>query len=788
MTTTPTVWLPEFTVNLNNTTGTQTAPYSITLMDGRILTVWTDDANSVSSSPGEDLIAQIHLADGTPAGSPFQLNVTNVAFDEDDASIVALRDGGFVVFYESQGTADSDSSAVRFNRYNSSGVHVKSGTVSSGTVGGIQHSNPSATLLADGRVAVTYESKIAGEASNVFTKILDFTNTTATIGAALNSSANSAAAERNAETDALSDGNLVTVYQRGPSSVEFKIIDTAGNAIGVPTNLAAAGSGANVSGLTGGGFVAVWLEGGAVVAEIRDNAGAVNTAKFEVSGAANTPSGADVVALADGGFFVVWKDGAANKLVGQRMDANGTLVGSEVDIADGASISDASVSLSGDGRILVAFVNGAGEISQVVLDPRDSGPIQGSELRDMIAARIEGGTIDGLGGNDTIYGSDVDDSISGGSGLDWLTGYDGNDTILGGSNGDTLNGGAGADNLQGGDGGDTFIFAAGDDSGSDTVSGGTGTDQLLAVSSVDFSSTLVTSIEGIAFSDTVAGAKTVTIQSTQLGNGLLGALAVDGGKNATDTLKIEMGSKTSLNLQVLTFQEFTGKDKVLIVGDANNENIIGSSAKDLVRAGAGDDTISGAGGKDKLFGGAGNDIYFVNKLGEAVEKAGEGIDSVNSSGSYKLGANIENLQLLGSGNTFATGNDLVNVIGGNSGNNVINGKDGNDILTGNDGADKFRFDTALNAATNVDQVTDFDVGLDKIQIDNDVFTGLTRGNLAGTNFHIGANAADANDRIIYNKNTGDLFFDADGNGAGAKVKFAELDTGLALTASHFIVV
>ena len=68
------------------------------------------------------------------------------------------------------------------------------------------------------------------------------------------------------------------------------------------------------------------------------------------------------------------------------------------------------------------------------------------------------------------------------------------------------------------------------------------------------------------------------------------------------------------------------------------------------------------------------------------------------------------------------------------------------------------------------------------------FTGLANGTLAADAFRIGAAAADATDRIIYNSATGALLFDADGSGAGAAVQFATLDTGLAMTASEFFVI
>ena len=55
----------------------------------------------------------------------------------------------------------------------------------------------------------------------------------------------------------------------------------------------------------------------------------------------------------------------------------------------------------------------------------------------------------------------------------------------------------------------------------------------------------------------------------------------------------------------------------------------------------------------------------------------------------------------------AAGNGLANVLHGNNGNNDLMGLAGNDTLTGNGGADTFVFNAPLNAATNVDVITDF---------------------------------------------------------------------------------
>jgi Ca2+-binding RTX toxin-like protein len=194
---------------------------------------------------------------------------------------------------------------------------------------------------------------------------------------------------------------------------------------------------------------------------------------------------------------------------------------------------------------------------------------------------------------------------------------------------------------------------------------------------------------------------------------------------------------------------------------------------------------------------AGNDIYIVANAGDIVDESvagSSGFDRVQSALTVNLWdvndvrGTVEMAVLTGTGNVNASGNAINNLLIGNAGNNVLNGGFGNDILTGGAGADTFFFSTALNATHNVDVIDDFNVAADTIRLENSIFTGLAAGVLAANAFHIGAAAADAFDRIVYNSATGALSFDVDGVGGTAAIQFATLSTGLGLTAADFAVV
>ena len=141
-----------------------------------------------------------------------------------------------------------------------------------------------------------------------------------------------------------------------------------------------------------------------------------------------------------------------------------------------------------------------------------------------------------------------------------------------------------------------------------------------------------------------------------------------------------------------------------------------------------------------------------------------------------------------------TGNDALRGAGGrdillgDAGNDDLFGGVGNDVLTGGRGQDDFVFNTAPSGSTNFDRITDFSAVDDRILLENAVFTRLAAGGLAASQFVLGTQAQDANDRIIYQRATGTLWYDRDGTGAAAKVAFADLADGTALTAADFLVI
>lgn len=216
----------------------------------------------------------------------------------------------------------------------------------------------------------------------------------------------------------------------------------------------------------------------------------------------------------------------------------------------------------------------------------------------------------------------------------------------------------------------------------------------------------------------------------------------------------------------------------------------GNAAVNLLTGGAGNDVLVGGAGADTMNGGDGNDSYFVDNVGDKVVEASAtgGTDTVSSSVSFILAANLENLTLIGTAAVNGTGNSLANILKGNAAANLLRGGGGHDTLQGGAGADRFQFDSALGA-TNVDHILDFVHGSDKLVLENAIFTGLAAGALSAAAFALGASATSASHRILYDPATGILRFDSDGSGAAVAVQFAVLESHPAnLSAADLVVI
>jgi Ca2+-binding RTX toxin-like protein len=136
------------------------------------------------------------------------------------------------------------------------------------------------------------------------------------------------------------------------------------------------------------------------------------------------------------------------------------------------------------------------------------------------------------------------------------------------------------------------------------------------------------------------------------------------------------------------------------------------------------------------------------------------------------------------GRDVLSGNAGADYLFGNAGDDQINGGMGNDRLEGGTGSDLFVF-----ADASIDTITDFAAASDRILLDRSLFASLDAGTLAIGAFVRGGSALQADDRILYNPDTGALLYDADGSGVGIATQFAivSVPSGI-LAANDFLII
>jgi Ca2+-binding RTX toxin-like protein len=359
--------------------------------------------------------------------------------------------------------------------------------------------------------------------------------------------------------------------------------------------------------------------------------------------------------------------------------------------------------------------------------------------------------LDGGYHNDTLSGAAGNDSLWGGAGQDSLAGGDGADLLTGGTGNDTLDGGAG-DNTAVFSGSSANYAIVANSDGSFTITdvreGGDGADLLRNVQFARFSDQTVTlgatpppPPANAAPTDISLSSASVNVNS--VGGtlvGLLGASDPNAGDSFTYTLQSDPDAKFQIvnnqlqvrNGAVLDYESKTSHQVTLRVTDQ---------------------------------GGLTYDRTFAIQV----------IDVKNEKG----GTRTKGAVLVSS--------ESGGVLEGGDGDDTFYGSAGKDVFKGNFGRDSFVFDTRPNKA-KIDKIVDYNVRDDTIYLAKSAFAKLKKGHLSKDAFWIGAKAHDANDKIIYNKATGALFYDPDGSGAAKAVQFATLSKKLALTHLDFFTV
>jgi len=382
-----------------------------------------------------------------------------------------------------------------------------------------------------------------------------------------------------------------------------------------------------------------------------------------------------------------------------------------------------------------ANINGDGnELNNIINGNSGKNNLTGGAGNDTLNGGVGADSMLGGLGNDTYYVDNIGDRVleNAGTGTDSVissitytlennienltlsgtsainaTGNSLNNSITGNSANNTLNGGTGADTMAGGAGNDTYYV----DSSYDVIyeNASAGTDTIISTISYALGSNLENltlsgsySINGYgnSLNNSIAGNSGSNYLYAYAGNDTLnGGAGIDrmyGGvgndtyyvdntgdvitenyNEGTDTVVSYISYTLGNNLENLTLG---GTSAINGIGNSLNNSIKGNSANNILNCGTGADWMSGE---------TGDDTYYVDNTGDVVvENLNAGTDAVNSTISYTLGSNLENLTLTGTYAINGYGNSLNNVIVGNSGSNYLYGYAGNDYLNGWTGTDR----------------------------------------------------------------------------------------------------
>lgn len=253
----------------------------------------------------------------------------------------------------------------------------------------------------------------------------------------------------------------------------------------------------------------------------------------------------------------------------------------------------------------------------------------------------------------------------------------------------------------------------------------------------------------------------------------------------------QLGSGSTLEFYLKPFEvmrvEFDIPQVVRFLGTTSGDRFAGGIGNDFLAGVDGDDSLAGGQGRDEMSGGLGRDLLngwagddnIHGNDGNDLLYGQEGNDWINGdNGNDRMSGSTGDDTLLG-----GMGNDMMD---GNEGNDRINGGLGRDVMSGGSGSDTFVFNQPSGPAHDV--IADFDPAFDRIAVYHTGFAGMTAGPLAAVAFATNSSglARDAADRIIYESDTGYLWFDRDGNGYQyERVLIAELAPGLAISAQDF---
>ncbi|TDK54155.1 calcium-binding protein, partial [Pseudomonas moraviensis] len=381
--------------------------------------------------------------------------------------------------------------------------------------------------------------------------------------------------------------------------------------------------------------------------------------------------------------------------------------------------------------------------------------------------------LNGIGNaqDNVITGNDGNNQLNGGKGLDTLIGGKGNDDYGLDQAGELAlvqeNANEGVDTLY-----VTYNASASDETVNLGLSNLQNVENVLLLGSGAFNATgnsLGNTLTGNGFDNVLDGGTGADILIGGTGNDTYVVDDIGDVVSETSTLTSEIDTVRAS----ISYTLGANLENLALTGNANI-NGSGNAKDNVIYGNAGDNVLDGGTGTDFMAGGTGNDTYIVDNIGDVVSETsamGGEIDTVRTSVTYTLGANLENLSLTGNANINGIGNAQDNVITGNDGNNQLNGGAGLDTLIGGKGNDDYGLDQAGELALVEENANE---GIDTLFVTYDATAQSRMVDLSQTNLQnvenvrlLGNGAFDAQGNNLDNILTGNSFDNVLDGGSGA---------------------
>ena len=672
-------------------------------------------------------------------GTETLVNTTTTG-NQDQSTVTALADGGFVVAWRDAGPTES---LVRWQRFDSVGAKVGSENTTA-TFGGGNQTDPTITSLANGNIWIAQSDfdsdqgrfhSVIGEVYTPEGVIVQYQDGGYGAGAGVGYGSGSVASMGSQGsvivfTSTEYDVNGVTtdrdVVVRAFDSAGTQTISTTlvndDNTVFLPftplPKVAANSSGTN--------FAVAWQDGVIQIATKTYDADGTPINSFQTNQGTSAERDPSLAWLGEDRIVTVWTndslvgDGSGSAVKFNVVDINGNEVipESTVNTTTLGNQSNAAVCVLKDGRFIVAWVDS----SQVGLD--SSGTAIRAQAFDTYGQKLGGETIV----NTSTIGDQSDVAMT------------------------TLS--------------DGRVLISWTDLGSGSAD--------LRMQIVDFRDGIIDGTSGAdklyghdAIGDVISAGNGVDIVY-----GLAGADVIYGGADG-DQIYGGRGDDTS----------YGGNDGDRIYGDLGDDEQYGESGSDLIYGGAGSDLMDGGSGI-----GSDTAYYSSEKVGAIINLADQSLNAGSA-----LGDTLLNFELIfgsntgadtitgGNGNETILGNGGADILNGSGGADILRGGVGADTLNGGTGADKFQY-TALSEVGDV--ITNYEA-VDDFQFTRAAFGNLTGANVADLNFlsvASGHAATTVNQLFIFDQALDQLWYDADGSTATiAAVMVADLSNNINIT-------